>query len=927
MCNKYVLLFLLVCAVVFSAAGQTNPADSLTNTPADTVQLPADTLQLPADSIHLSSVDTLLQVPAPDTTAAANQSDISTTINYNASDSIRFDISDRTVFMYGNAKVDYGQIKLEAAHITTNWATNMLSAVGAQDSLGKTIGKPVFTDGPEEFVTDNIRYNFKTKKAIIKGIVTQQQEAFIHGETVKKSPDNELYISQARYTTCNLEHPHFHIEAEKLKVLPNDKIISGPFHLKVADISTPLGFLFGMFPAPRKRTSGIIMPSYGEEQRRGFFLREGGYYFALNEYVDLAVTGEIYTKGSRGIQLASTYRKRYAYNGNFNVRYNRQNTGNEAFDNITNDVWVNWSHSPQTKGKGRFSASVNGGTSSYTTNNPSLRNMEQNMNQQFSSNLSYSYNNIFNSPFSFSSRANMTQDVARKTVDLTLPDISVMMNRQFPFKRQGSSGKTWYEQISVGYSFNATNRLTNKPPSRVGNFPVINMNPVLTDSVVAFNLDNLPIIFDRARIGGRHTIPVTTSFNVLKHFQVSPSFNYEEFWFPKRFEYAYIPEQEGVRVDTVNGFSRAGVWNASTGVSTKVFGTFYFNRRNKTPLIQAVRHLMIPTVGFSYRPDFTREQFGYFENIQTGFDRNEDPLFQQLSVYQGSVYTIPAGREQGALNFSLTNNLEMKVRSKSDTATEYKKVPIIKNLSISTSYDLIAEEFNLSPLRMSGNTSLFENLISLNFGGTLNPYAYELEGVSYDERTGTRRVDQTRINSYAWNEGQGIGRIEQANFGITTSLNSNSLKKGGGKANTTPGVSPSGEGPTGTSTVDEDIAYIYDNPHEYVDFTLPWTLRFSYQFNYSKPGFADSRITQSTNFSGDLKITDKWKLGFNSGFDLQQKQFTMTNLSIYRDLHCWQMNVNWSPFGYTQSFSVDINVKASVLQDLKLSRRRTFFDN
>lgn len=923
MCNKYVLLFLLVSTVVFSAAGQTLPADSLKNTPADTVQLPADTLQLPADSIYISTVDTLLQTSA---TAVPNRSDISTTINYNASDSIRFDLSDQTVFMYGNAKVDYGQIKLEAAHITTNWHTNVLSAVGAQDSLGKTIGKPVFTEGPEQFVTDNIRYNFKTRKAIIKGIVTQQQEAFIHGETVKKSPDNELYISHARYTTCNLEHPHFHIEAEKLKVLPNDKIVSGPFHLKIANISTPLGFLFGMFPAPQKRTSGIIMPSYGEEQRRGFFLREGGYYFALNEYVDLAVTGEMYTKGSRGIQLASTYRKRYAYNGNFSARYNRQNTGTEAFDNITNDVWVNWSHSPQSKGKGRFSAAVNGGTSTYTTNNPSLRNMEQNMNQQFSSNLSYSYNNIFNSPFSFSARGNMTQDVARKTVDLTLPDVSVMMNRQFPFKRQGSSGKTWYEQISVGYSFNATNRLTNKPPSSVGNFTVINRDLALADSIVAFNQANLPIIFDRARIGARHTIPITTSFNVAKYFQISPSINYEEFWFPKRYEYTYIPDKQGVRVDTVNGFSRAGVWNASTSIGTKVFGTFYFNKRNKTPMIQAVRHLMIPSVGFSYRPDFTRERYGYFQNIQTGF-RNEQPLYQELSVYQGSVYNIPAGRESGSLNFNLTNNLEMKVRSRSDTATEYKKVPIIKNFSIGTSYDLIAEEFNLSTINMSGNTSLFDNLVSFNFGGAINPYAYELQSVTYDERTGTRRVDQTRINSFAWNEGQGIGHLERANFGVTTSLNSNSLKKGGSKANTTPGASPSGAGPTGTSTINEDLAYIYDNPHEYVDFSLPWTLRFSYQFNYSKPGFADSRITQSTNFSGDLKITEKWNLGFTSGFDLQRKQFTMTNLSIRRDLHCWQMDVNWSPFGYTQSFSVNINVKAAVLQDLKLSRRRTFFDN
>ena len=925
MYKKYVLLFLFVCALATFAAGQTNPSDSLKVPTTDSPELPpADSLQLNLNDSLRTKTDTLV--------APAKKGDINTTINYSASDSLRFDVKDKTVFMYGNGKVDYGQIKLEAARISTNWESTILTASGAPDSAGKIVGKPVFTDGPEQFVTDNIRYNFKTKKAIIKGIVTQQQEAYIHGETVKKGPDNELYISHARYTTCNLEDPHFHIEAERLKVLPNDKVISGPFHLKIADISTPLGFLFGMFPAPRKRVSGIIVPSYGEERQRGFFLREGGYYFAINEYVDLALTGEIYSKGSRGLSLASNYRKRYAYNGNFNLRYNRQEIGDiEGLEDISNDVWVTWSHTPQSKGKGRFSASVNGGTRSYTTNNPSIRDIDRNLQQDFNSNVSYSYSNIANSPFSLTSRARMVQNITTGAVELTLPDVGITMNRQQPFRKAGSSGKSWYEQIGIGYTFAATNQITNKPVPG-GRYTVLNRDP-LADSLLQFNADNFSLLWDRARIGAKHSIPISTSFNVAKYFQVNPSFSYEEYWFLKKLKYTdadIVGVNQGIQIDTVQGFSRAGVFNASTGLSTKLFGTFYFNKRNPRPYIQAIRHLVIPSLSFSYSPDFTRQQYGLYQDVFTGYDRtNRLPRYELLSLYQGFAYTPSGSREQGTLNLTLTNNIEMKVRDKADTVKGYKKVPLLRNLSLGTSYNLIAEEYKLAPIRMSGNTNLLNNLISLNFGATLDPYAYRLDSIYYN-RQDVRQVAQERINTYAWDFNQGIGNFSAANFGISTSLSSTTFKKGGKGSTEAAAPNTAGTpmtGPSGETTIDEDMAYIYNDPNEYVDFTLPWTLRFSYQFNYSKLGFQESTIRQSASFSGDLKVTDKWKVGFNSGYDFQNHDFTQTRLSIYRDLHCWQMNVNWIPFGAYQSFSVDINVKASVLQDLKLSRTRSWFDN
>ena len=911
MSNKYILLFLLVCALAFSAKGQTIPADSL--------EAPL------ADSLQVTQADTTI-VPE-------QKGDIETTINYSASDSIRFDVKDRTVYMYGKGKVDYGEIKLEANRITTNWESTLLTATGTKDSLGETIGKPVFTDGPQQFVTDDIRYNFKTRKAIIKGIVTQQEEAFIHGETVKKGPENQLYIENARYTTCNLEDPHFHIAAERLKVLPNDKVISGPFHLKIADVSTPLGFLFGMFPAPRKRVSGIIVPTYGEERKRGFFLRDGGYYFAVNEYLDLAVTGEIYTKGSRGIGLASNYRKRYAYNGNFNIRYNRQNTSEvEGIENISEDLWVTWNHSPQSKGKGRFSASVSGGTSSYTTNNPSIVNIERNLQQQFTSSVSYSYTNIFNSPFSISSRARMVQDINNGFVDITLPDIGVSMNRQQPFKNLGGSDRRWYNQIGVGYSFQATNSISNRPVKSAGTVegvPILNHDP-FADDTLSFDFENLSALLNRAKMGARHSIPISTSFNILKYFQVSPSFTYEEYWFLEKLRYSDLDTlRGGLEVDTLNGFSRVGTYSASTSMSTKLFGTFYFNKNKKEPYIQAIRHLIIPSIGFSYSPDFQQEQYGLFQEVITGYDENDVAERDYLNLYNGFVYTPSGGRERGNISFGVTNNIEMKVRTKNDTTTEYKKVALLRSLSFNTSYDLIAEEFNLSPFVISGNTSILNNLITLNFGATMDPYTYRLDSVNF-LANGDRQVYQERIDAFAWDNGQGIGQLTRANFGITTSLSSTTFTKGEQPATNMAAPNTAGvplASPSGETTIEEDMAYIYNDPNEYVDFTLPWTLRFNYVFNYSKIGFADSRITQSANFSGDLKVTDKWKVGFNSGYDFTRHEFTQTRLSIYRDLHCWQMNVNWVPFGTYQSFSVDINVKASVLQDLKLSRRSSWFDN
>jgi hypothetical protein len=921
--RKYAPLLVILCAFSFSLRAQEIPTRE-----RDLPPLPMQE----GDSLSAPTADTL-QIKLPPTAAQA-KGDIETTINYNAKDSIIFDAINRIVYLYGGAYIVYGDIKLEAARITIDWNSSTLAAVGVTDSLGKEVGKPVFTQGADTYVTDNIRYNFKTRKALIRGVVTQQEEAYIHGDFVKRDANNNLYIHGARYTTCNLEHPHFYIQAGKLKALPGDKIIAGPFHLKIADISTPLGFLFGMFPAPQKRVSGIIIPTYGEENRRGFFLRDGGYYLAISDYLDLAVTGEAYTLGSRGFQVASNYRKRYSYAGNFSLRYNRQNLGQEGEENLSRDFWISWAHNPQSKGAGRFSASVNAGTSSFTNNNPSLNNFERNLNQQFSSNISYS-NSLPGTPFNLSARASLVQDVVRNTADLLLPEVGLTMQRQYPAQWFGRSGRSWWEQINFSYTGTATNRINNRAaPTTIGGFRIAGVAPTdVPQEPLPLNAQNFGTLFRRANNGVRHAIPVSTSLNLLNHFTLTPSFNYQEVWNFRRLQFAdFTEEAGGVQVDTLGGFSRASSWNLNAGLNTKFYGFFYFNKKNPNPKVQAIRHMVIPTVGFSYAPDFGGEQYGNYQNVIVGRDPAGNVIERQFSIFQGFAYDVPQSGRQGSITFNLSNNLEMKVREKGDTATTYKKVPLLERLNFSSSYNMLRDSLKLAPISISGNTSFFNNLVSVNFGGTLNPYMYRIDSTFRNSRE-EQIIVQSQVDRLAIANGGGLGRLEMVNVGISTNLSSAGLKGGARNGSQTTGGRTTGMedppedgAPLGEDLGQEGLAYRYMDPSQYVDFTLPWTLRLSYTLGYQKRGYQPSTIVQGVNFSGDLKVTEKWKVGYTSAYDFTNKQFTATRLSIFRDLHCWQMNVNWVPFGVWQSFSVDIRVKSSVLQDLKLSRRRSFFD-
>jgi lipopolysaccharide assembly outer membrane protein LptD (OstA) len=857
----------------------------------------------------LSDVDLALvvndtsQVNAVDSSKIANKSDIQTTVNYTAKDSVNFNLKSQDIIMFNNAHVDYGEILLDADKIRVNYGSKILDAEGLPDTTGAIQGKPIFTDKGQVYQTDEITYNFDTKKAIIKGVVTQQGEAFMHADWIKKNEKDELFGEHALYTTCNLRHPHFGISANQIKMIPGDKILMGPFNLELNEIPTPLIMPFGMFPMPNTKTSGILFPTYGEENRRGFFLRDGGYYWAINDYVDLALRGEIYTKGSFGLSLASTYKQRYSYSGNLNLRFNQQRIGETEADSlISRDFWVNWSHRPVSKGTGRFSASVNGGTSSFNQNNP-VNSYQQQVNANFNSNISYS-NVIQGTPFNYSVSARHDQNIRTGQINLLFPEVALNMNRQQPFKNVKADGLGWLQKLNYSYNFTATNSINNN---------LGRVTPDATeDSIAAFNIDNMPLFLERARNGGRHRIPISTSFNLLNFITASPNFSYDEVWYLKELNHSYNEETGTVQIDTIQGFSRAGSFSTGIGFATRLYGTVY----GKNGPIQAIRHIMTPSVNLSWRPDYGEtSNAGIYKEIQTDSLGNT----RVFSKYDGFAYGSPGRGQSANISFSLANTIEMKVKKKNDTAQTAQKIKIFDNLSFSSGYNILADSFKLAPISINARTNLFNGKLDVNFQTTLDPYAIVTTSVTQEGNT--ERITQRRVDRYAWQEGQGIGRLTNANVSLATNLNPQ------GKDSDDENRNNIEDRAREAGATEDQVLQIVSNPEMYVDFTVPWNLRIRYQIRWSRQALQEPTITQTADFSGDINFTEKWKVGFNSGYDLERNEFTQTSLTIFRDLHCWQINANWVPFGRFQSFSVDIGVKASILQDLKLNRRRNWLDN
>ncbi|WP_258100726.1 putative LPS assembly protein LptD [Marinoscillum pacificum] len=917
--TAFVIILLLVVAKLTAQVDSTS-VDSAPKPLLDTHpegNITGDSFIAGKDSTNSAVLSDTLRIKA-DTAVTKppkqQKKDIETTINYTAEDSMYFDLDKRKLYLYGQSHIDYGNITLEAEQTSIDWTERTIKAQYKTDTLGRKRGKPVFSQNNDVYETEDIVYNFKTRKAIIKGVITEKDGAYMHGEDVKKNSEDELFIRGAKYTTCNLSDPHFFIESDKIKVVPGKQVISGPFNMKFREVPTPLWFPFGMFPQPKEKASGIVFPSYGEETRRGFFLRNGGYYFAISDYVDARIVGDIYSKGGYALDATSNYKVRYKFSGAVNLSYTKNITQGEINQSESNSFWVRLNHTPQTRGNSSVSASVSAGSTNYNDqNNILLSDPQRSITSQYTS--SVSYNQRFrNLPFSFSSNFRLNQNVQTGIYDVTLPDLSVQVQRFYPLKNVVKNSKSPLAKISLSHNFVAKNQFSNAPLSTGLSFDVINESESNQDTL-KFSLDNLGEIYKRADIGGRHSVPISTSFNMLKYFTVSPSFNYQEVWYTRELDYTYVAEENGVRIDTVDGFSRAGSWTSGASVNTRLYGMYYLKA---IPGIEAIRHVMTPSLSFTYNPDFGSEDYGVYETIQI----DSTGRTQRVSKYQGFAYGSPTGSESKTVGFSLTNNLEMKVRTKKDTANEFKKVKIFDNLSMNTGYNFAADSFKLSNISWNARTSFFNKNVSLTLSGNFDPYQYVENGTESGQQ----------VDRYAWNNGNGLGTLNRLNTAVSINLRPKNSKNKNNDEQQNDGRTDNfnsfddevDNSPFGT---EEQKEYIKRNPNEYVDFDIPWTLRISYNVNRSKNGLADPEISShGLQFSGTLGLTEKTQITFNSGYDIKNKDFTQTRLGVVRDLHCWSLNFSWVPFGRYQSFALTIRPKSSLLQDLKLEKRRSFQD-
>jgi hypothetical protein len=893
-----------MCLCSLNTLAQSPQLDSLRNEPKDSVAreiIHKDTLPVVAETL-----------PKPDSTQGMDslqikneKGDIETTIYYHAEDSIMMDTKLKKAYLYGKAQIKYQDMQLDADQIEIEWEQNVISARGKKDSTGRYKGYPVWKQGPDTYVTDSMRYNMKSKKGIIHGIVTKQGDGFLHGDTAKRT-EEAIYLKNGVYTTCNQKHPHFYINARKLKVIPDDKAVTGPFNLVIEDIHTPIGFWMGFFPITDKNKSGILFPTFGENQNRGFSLMRGGYYWAVSPYMAIKFEGDAYANGSYLVDVTDTYLKRYKYRGTALGSYGRMK---ENFDEdaIVNKIFrVNWQHSTIAKRNGTFTASVNLTSSKQ---DKAVNNTPSRLNNNSSSSITYS--RVFGrTPFSMSMSMRATQNVSAVTVTnnkgaeyaATLPAATFTMNRINPLKRKYGDGNKWFEKIFVNYQGNFNNDFSNRY-----SYYDASERRMRDDSILQINSNTLNNhILPNAKWTSSHTASVGSTFKFFKYLSVNPSFNNFYNLHGKKYRYMYNYAENGSRptLNTVDTFS--GIWstyhmNAAIDVNTRIYGT-WISKRNG--MIKGLRHTILPSVGMVLAPDFSDISTGGYTEVN-GYVNNEGI---PKKVFQYPSNAPPIGK-QAVLNFKLANILEAKLRNKKDTTgtNKYKKTNLLDDLSIAGGYNFVADSLNMKNITLNARTKLF-GIFDINFASSFDPYIWYSDSIRY---INGRNIiyGGTQINKYRINEGGGpIAKLTTLNFSINARF---SPKKKAGQ----------NDPKFKNQQMQSELDYVRANPDQYLDFNVPWTLAVGFTHNYSISPRADAVTTQAITANGDVSLTPKWKITYNTGYNIKEESITYSTFGISRDLHCWQMNMSVSPFGSLRTFMFTINAKSTMLQQLKLNKR------
>ena len=872
-----------------------------------------DSLQL-AIYHHNKAIDDSIRA---DSMMRARSNGIDAPVKYSAEDSLVYDAESGTAYLYGNSKVDYENMKLTSDKVHMNLDKSTVRATGTIDSTaeGGIKGKPVFTMGKDEYKSDTMAFNFKSKKGLIKGVYTEQQDGFLSGEVGKRDSTGSVYLQHGRYTTCDKPHPDFYIALSRAKVRPGKDVVFGPAYLVVADVPLPLAIPYGFFPFSKKYSSGFIMPSYGDESDRGFYLRDGGYYFAISDKWDLKLLGEIYTKGSWGVSAASNYRKRYRYSGSFLFSYQDSKTGDKGLPDFAEQesFKIQWNHrqDPKANPYSSLAASVNFATSSYERNNLNSMYNPQTLTQSTRTS-SVSWSTGFSSiGLSLSATTNLSQNMRDSSIQITLPDLNISLSRFYPFKRKHLVGKErWYEKISMSYTGQLANSISTKEDK------LLHSN-LIKDWKNAF----------------QHTIPVQANFTLFNYINVTPSFNFTDRMYSKKVTRGWdnTLQKEVVR-DTTYGFHNVYNWSMSVGASTKLYGFWVPNRKLFGDKIQAIRHVITPQVSFSYAPNFGARRYGYYDSYQYT-DASGNVKLVEYSPYQDELYSVPGKYKTEMISWDVSNNIEMKIKSDKDT-TGYKKISIIDELGASMSYNAAADYHRWSDLSMRLRLKWWKNY-TFSLNAQFATYAYELDA------NGKPYVG----NHTEWGYGR-LPRFQGMSQNFSFTLNPEKLKKWFGRKDDKDDdkVSVDSDGPDTNieSNMDDDLekgkyaakkkrGNIAETDDDgYMSFNMPWSLTIGYgitmrentagRFN-TKTMRYPYKFTQTLNLSGNIRISDGWNINFSSGYDFENHAMSMTTASLSRDLHCFNMSASVVLAPYT-SYNFTFRCNAATLTDaLKYDKR------
>ena len=857
------------------------------------------------DSIHADSIN------------RQKSNGLNAPVEFASDDSLVYIAPTKQVRLYGNAKVKYENMNLESDKVRMALDSSLVHATGSADTTGKLTGSPVFTMGSDKYESDTMSFNFKTKRGFINNVYTEQEDGFLSSQHSKRDSSGVLYLEHGRYTTCDAPHPDFYIALSRAKVRPGKDVVFGPAYLVVADVPLPLAIPYGFFPFTKSYSSGFIMPSYGDESARGFYLRDGGYYFAINDKWDLKLLGEIYTKGSWGLSAASNYRKRYRYNGSFFFSYQNTKNGDKGMPDYSEQTSfkIQWSHRQDSKANpfSSLSASVNFATTSYERDNLNSMYNPQSYTQSLRTS-SVSWTTNFSSlGMTLSGTTNLSQNMRDSTISLQLPDLNVSVSRFYPFKRKKMAGKErWYEKISMSYTGHLSNSINTKE-----------------DLLFKSNL-----IKDWSN-GMQHNIPINANFTVLKYINVNPSFNFTDRMYTNKVMKSWDEATQTEVADTTYGFYNVYNWSMSLSASTKLYGFWLPSRKIFGDKIQAIRHVLTPQVSFSYAPDFGASRYGYYATYQKT-DADGNVTLQEYSPYTGSLFGVPGKGKTGNISFDLSNNIEMKVKSDKDS-TGFRKISIIDELGLSMGYNMAAKERPWSDLSMRIRLKWWKNY-TFNMTAVFATYAYELS------ENGTPYVGtHTEYSRGRFGRFQGMSQ----NFSFT--LTPEKLKKlfsGGDKDDDDDDYRDNDD--TGVETnIDDDMINAQRGARKqsagkaetdedgYMKFSMPWSLTVGYgvtmrentagKFNTESMRYP-YKFTQTLNFSGNVRLSDGWNISFSSGYDFEEHDISMTTASLQRDLHCFNMSCSVVLAPYT-SYNFSFRCNAATLTDALKYDKRSGYSN